>query len=202
MPGQSFKRPRIAMLAAVLLSGVALTSCTTATPYQPATGTGQYRTGYWDVQVEANRFRVSFAGNSLTNRETVERYLLYRAAELTLQKGFDHFVLVTRDTETRTQTYVDRGPASSRWGGGYWGYWRPYWRWHRPRYGWRSWDPFYDDPFGWDRDMDVRTINRYEAMAEIVTGKGPKPTDNVRAFDAREVVDRLGPGIKLPEQRR
>lgn len=200
MPTRGLKRPRIATVVALLLGGLAITSCTTATPYQPATGAGQYRQGYWDVQVESNRFRVSFAGNSLTNRETVERYLLYRAAELTIQQGFDHFILVNRDTETRTETYVDRSP-SSRWGGGPWGHWRPYWRWYRPRYGWRSWDPFYDDPW-WDRDMDVRTINRYEAMAEIVTGKGPKPTDNVRAFDAREVIDRLGPGIKLPEQRR
>jgi hypothetical protein len=183
----------------VLAGGIAVASCTTATPYQPAVGIGQNRTGYWDEQVESDRFRVSFAGNSLTARETVERYLLYRAAELTLQNGFDHFVLVTRDTETRTETYVDRGPRSS-FGGGPWGYWRPYWRWYRPRYGWRSWDPFFDDD-PWGRDMDVRTINRYEAMAEIVVGKGPKPGGNVRAFDAREVVDRLGPSIVLPKEK-
>jgi hypothetical protein len=198
MPRQSLKRPRLAALIAVLAGGIAVAACTTATPYQPAVGVGQNRAGYWDEQVESNRFRVSFAGNSLTSRETVERYLLYRAAELTLQNGGDHFILVTRDTETRTQTYVDRGFPSSRWGGGPWGYWRPYWRWYRPRYGWRSWDPFYDDPW-WDRDMDVRTINQYEAMAEIVIGKGPKPAGNVRAFDAREVVDRLGPSIVLPK---
>ncbi|MCW3847607.1 hypothetical protein OF829_10160 [Sphingomonas sp. LB-2] len=181
----------------MLMGSVALASCATPTPYQPAVGAGQYRTGYWDEQVDGDHFRVSFAGNSLTSRETVERYLLYRAAELTLQHGFDHFVLVSRDTETRTETYVD-----SRWGsrfGGGFGSWRPYWRWYRPRFGWRSWDPFFDDPF--DRDFDVRTINRYEAMAEIVVGKGPKPTGNVRAFDAREVVERLGPGIVLPKEK-
>jgi hypothetical protein len=44
------------------------------------------RAGYSDQQIESNRFRVSFAGNSLTARETVERYLLYRAAELTVQQ--------------------------------------------------------------------------------------------------------------------
>lgn len=202
MPRQGLNRPRIAALIAVLAGSIAVASCATPTPYQPAVGVGQNRTGYWDEQVESNRFRVSFAGNSLTARETVERYLLYRAAELTLQQGFDHFILVTRDTETRTETYVDRsyGP-SSRWGGGGFGGWRPYWRWYRPRYGWRSWDPFFDDPFGWDRDFDVRTINRYEAMAEIVAGKGPKPGDNVRAFDAREVVARIGPSLQLPKEK-
>lgn len=200
MPVQGLKRPRLAALIAVLAGGIAVASCATPTPYQPAVGIGQNRTGYWDEQVENNRFRVSFAGNSLTARDTVERYLLYRAAELTLQQGFDHFVLVTRDTETRTDTYVDRSPFGNRWGAGGYGNWRPYWRWYRPRYGWRSWDPFYDDPFA-DNDFDVRTINRYEAMAEIVTGKGPKPTENVRAFDAREVVARIGPSLQLPKEK-
>lgn len=201
MPRQGLKRPRIAALAAVLMGGIAVASCATPTPYQPAVGIGQNRTGYWDEQVENNRFRVSFAGNSLTTRDTVERYLLYRAAELTLQHGFDHFVLVTRDTETRTETYATPGFPSSRWGGGGFGYWRPYWRWYRPRYGWRSWDPFFDDPFGYDRDFDVQTINRYEAMAEIVVGKGPKP-DNVRAFNAQEVVNRIGPSLQMPKTTR
>lgn len=192
----SLQRPRIAAIAALLAGSVALSSCMTATPYQPATASSS-RNGYSDQQIESNRFQVSFAGNSLTSRETVERYLLYRAAELTLQRGFDHFILVSKDTETRTTTYRDRGFS----GAGPYGYWSPYWRFHRPHYGWRSWNPFFDDPFWNDRGWDYRTVNQYEAMAEIVTGRGPKPTTNVRAFDAREVVERLGPTIKLPEQK-
>ncbi len=156
------RRARLAVIGGALASALALASCATPTPYQPATGSGSYRTGYWDQQVENDRFRVTFAGNSLTSRETVERYLLYRAAELTLQNGFDHFVLVDRETETRTSTYLN-----PRFGGpsfvGPYGYWRPYWRWYRPSYGWRSWNPFWDDPF--ERDFDVRTVQRFEATA-------------------------------------
>jgi hypothetical protein len=189
------RRARLAVIGGALASALALASCATPTPYQPATGSGAYRTGYWDEQLESNRFRVTFAGNSLTSRETVERYLLYRAAELSVQNGFDHFVLVTRDTETRTSTYVDR-PIGA--GFGPYGYWRPYWRWYRPRYGWRSWDPFWDDPF-WDRSFDIRTVQRFDATAEIVGGKGPRPNNNVRAFDAREVLSRLGPSIVMPK---
>ena len=40
-----------------------------------------------------------------------------------------------------------------------------------------------------------------KVMAEIVTGRGPKPPGNVRAFDAREVIDRLGPTIVTPPAR-
>jgi len=191
------RRPRILALAAALAGSAALAGCMTATPYQPATASS--RLGFSDEQIESNRFRVSFAGNSLTSRETVERYLLYRAAELTVQRGFDHFILVTRDTETKTDTYRTPG---AYYGPGPWGYWSPSWRFYRgPRWGWRSYDPFWDDPFWRDRDWDYRTVRQYEAMAEIVTGRGPKPRDNVRAFDAREVLDRLGPQIRMPETR-
>jgi hypothetical protein len=191
------KRPRIAALALILAGSASLSACMTATPYQPATaGRSSASGGYSDTQIESNRFRVSFKGNSLTARETVERYLLYRAAELTLQNGYDYFVLADRDTEKKTD--IVREPGA--WGTGPWGYWSPSWRFYRgPRWGWRTWDPFYDDPFWRDRDWDYRTVTQYEAMAEVVMGKGPKPNGNLRAFDAHEVAQRLGPSIQLPK---
>src|SRR5688572_23728482 len=84
------------MLAAV--AGL-LAACATATPYQPATS-GSY--GFSEQQIEDDRVRISFRGNSVTDRETVETYLLYRAAEVTLQGGHDYFVVAQRDTESRT----------------------------------------------------------------------------------------------------
>ncbi len=65
--------------------------------------------------IEANRYMVSFAGNTHTARDTVERYLLYRAAELTVQHGFDYFILADRDTDRRTRTYATPGA----FGGGF-----------------------------------------------------------------------------------
>ena len=92
-----------------------LSGCTTATPYQPL---GQNRAasgGYFEEQIESNRFRVTFSGNSMTSRDTVERYLLYRAAELTRQRGYDWFVMADRNTERRSRTYVDRPFARRLW---------------------------------------------------------------------------------------
>ncbi len=171
---------------------LALTACTTATPYQPLTERGSVRGGFSDEQVEANRFRVTFSGNSMTSRDTVERYLLYRAAELTRQQGYDWFVMADRATERRSRTYVDR-PFSS----GMYGYWGPSWRYYGRGFGWRTWDPFWGDPF-WDSSIDVRTVDRYEATAEIVMGRGAKPANDVRAFDAVEVLRNLGPNIMRP----
>lgn len=204
MPHPNLRRRRLARLGAVLAGSLALASCMTATPYRPAMGNSASATGYSDQQIESNRFRVSFAGNSLTSRETVERYLLFRAAELTVQNGGDYFVLADRDTEKKTQTYATPGIGGGFGSGFYgspWGGWGPSWRYYRPRFGWRSWDPFWGDPF-FDRSVDIRTVERYEAVAEIVTGRGPKPADNVRAFDAREVLNRLGPSIQMPQQGR
>lgn len=192
----SIVRGRRAAIALALAGGALLASCATPTPYRPATGTGYARTGYTDEQIESNRFRVSFAGNSLTSRETVERYLLYRAAQLTLEQGFDHFVLSERDTEKKTRTYVTPGIGADPWG---YGGWSPYWRYRGRGFGWRTWDPFWGDPF-WNDSVDVRTVDRYEAVAEIVLGRGPKPAE-VRAFNARDVIQNLGPSIVVPTPR-
>ncbi len=185
-------RSRAVALATALAGGLALAGCMEATPYAPSTGSGQYRTGYWDEQIEPDRWRVTFAGNSLTARDTVERYLLYRAAQLTVEHGFDHFVLVDRNTEKHTSTYVDQP-----FGPGPYGYWGASWRYYGRGRGWRSWDPFWGDPF-FDRDIDINTVQRYEASAEVVMGHGPKPANNVRAFDAHSVIATLGPQVQPP----
>jgi hypothetical protein len=182
-----------ALLASTLLF---VAGCATETPYRPATGTGFARAGYSDRMIEANRYMVSFAGNSYTARDTVERYLLYRAAELTVQHGYDYFILSDRQTDKRTRTYTSPGPGA--FGPGPYGYWGPSWRYRGRGFGWRSWDPFWGDPF-WDRSVDVTTVDKYEANAEIVLGRGPKPANNVRAFDAREVMANLGPSIVTPQ---
>lgn len=167
-----------------------LSACATGpTPYQPLGARTGFSGGFSDQQLERDRFRVSFAGNQFTSRERVENYLLFRAAELTLQRGYDGFTLIARDTERNTQTRIDR-PFSP----GPWGYWGPSWRYYG-RFGWRAWDPWGYDPF-WADTIDVRTIQRYEAIAEIVMFRGPKR--DPRDFDAREIMRNLGPTIEPP----
>ena len=90
-------------LPLVAALGLVLAACAgKPTPYQPAQG----GFGYSEQQTEENRYRVSFAGNSATSRQTVEDYLLYRAAELTVQTGHDWFQVVDRNT---VQEYSGNG---------------------------------------------------------------------------------------------
>jgi hypothetical protein len=193
---------RKAVVAALAASTLMVAGCATETTYRPATGQGFNRTGYSDRQVEPNRFLVSFAGNSVTSRDTVERYLLFRAAELTLQNGYDYFVMANRDTDLQSRTYSTPGFGGGFGYGGLGGYWGPSWRYYGRGFGWRSWDPWFGGGFGggpWGNNFDIRTIERYEATAEIVMRKGPIPRDNLRAFNARAVVDSIGPTVVLPK---
>lgn len=199
-----------------------LSACATSTPYQAASKPGGFD-GFSQTMIENDRARVTFGGNSLTDRETVENYLLYRAAELAVERGFETFTLNERETEEKTRRNV-----SPAYGGGLYD---PYFNYsfYRPSYGWsrgypysrfagfygggrglygargfgrrgfgRSafFDPFYDPFF---QDYNVREISKYRASAEVKFGRFKTPgADN--SFSAREVLQNLGPTLVLPEK--
>lgn len=178
------------VLCVVLAVAVALSGCATATPYHAASLTDPaHADGYRELQVEPERWRVVFAGNSLTSRETVETYLLYRAAEMTIQNGYDWFQAVERDTEDHVSLVV-RGLIGAGSSG-----WEPHWRYtYGVRSGWRAWDRDGQDPV-----FDVQRITAYEAVAEVVMRRGTRPDDDPRAFDARAVKASLENRIIRPE---
>ncbi|HEY3253848.1 MAG TPA: hypothetical protein VGJ91_07875 [Polyangiaceae bacterium] len=174
------------MLALAALAGL-LAACASATPtpYQPAVSS---RYGFQEQQIENNRVRITFNGNSLTNRETVETYLLYRAAELTLQHGADYFVLTNRDTDAHTRIQSD-DPFYDSFAPRY-----PFaYRYYSRRHGWGYWN----DPF-WRSPTSFREITRYEAVAEVAYFSGRKPANDANAFDAREVQQNLQGHVVRP----
>ena len=190
------------VIAGLLAITAGLAGCTTATPYQPDLRGSQVSGGFSETRVTNDRFRVQFRGNTLTSRDTVERYLLSRAAELTLAQGYDWFEIDDRRTDRTQRTYVDppMGPRMG-WGGGWgYGFWQPSWRYYGAGFGWRSWDPYFGDPFFADR-MDIRTVQQFEAGAEIILHRGPTPEGSARAFDARQVKQNLEPTIIRPQPR-
>ena len=201
-------------------SAAILAACATSTPYQPASKPGGFD-GFSQTMIENDRARVTFGGNSLTERETVENYLLYRSAEIAAERGFDHFVLAERDTEQKTRLQASPGLSSGLYDP-YFGY-----SFYRPRYGWSRGYAFshfggfygrrgygrrgfghrgfgYGSAFGYDPffdDYDVREITKYRATAEVKFGRGTKPANKDNAFNAREVLKNLAPAITYPEQK-
>ncbi|MBI2262738.1 MAG: hypothetical protein HYU62_13865 [Caulobacterales bacterium] len=171
----------LSIAAALLIATSALAGCSTApTPYRPVgVRSGVAADGYREVRLEPGRWRVVFEGNIVTSRETVETYMLYRAAELTLAEGYDWFVAVSRDTEAHDTLSVR--PPSPTWDP----YWSPHWRVTRGGV-WRTWPRESAVP----PPAEVSKVTAYEAMAEIVMGRGPRPADP-QAYDASGVARTL-----------
>ncbi|MGH6899320.1 MAG: CC0125/CC1285 family lipoprotein [Geminicoccaceae bacterium] len=144
-----------------------LGGCGQATPYQPAAD----GFGYREQQIEENRYRVTFAGNELTAPDTVQNYLLFRAAEITLDRGYDHFVVVDRNLDRSTR-YWSSGDTywGSRFGGG-------------------------SGAFLGFGTTTAQPIDRYTAYADVVMFRGEEPAADVNAYDARDVLRRLEPTI-------
>jgi hypothetical protein len=184
---------KITSAIAVIGLVIGLSACETATPYQPLRTGSEASGGFSDQRLDQNHFRVNFQGNTVTSRNTVETYLLYRAAEVTVAQGYDWFETADRHTERDQQTYIDPlyGP---------YGYWSPRWRvWGG--YGWGAWGPWGGGPWGggyWG-GATVSTVQKFQATAEIVMQHGPKPATDPGALDAHEVLANLGPKILRPK---
>lgn len=159
----------------ILLLACWLAGCAGPTLYQPADP--DY--GYREQQLEADRYRVTFAGNALTDRDTVENYLLYRAAELTRQRGYDYFVIADRDLQVQTR-YIYSFSGFP----GY-GYYRVY------AYPMRYGPTAPAEGRAWPR-------SRYEAVADIVMFQGEPAARDVAAFEAKELMRFLGDRIQRP----
>ena len=196
----------------IAASALTLMACATATPYQPASEPGGFD-GFSQQMIENNRARITFGGNSLTKRETVENYLLYRSAEMAVERGFETFTLQERDLEKDQEIRVTPGLGSSFGYDPYFGY-----SFFRPGFGWSRgyrysrfrgfnrgrgfgrrgfYDPFYDPFFD---DIDVREITKYRATAEVIFGNGTG-VKTPQTFNAREVLKNLGPAITFPEEK-
>jgi hypothetical protein len=160
-------RTRVGAAIAVLASFVALAGCETQAPFQPREG---HSSGYTDERLATNRYRVTFLGNTVTGRETVENYLLLRAAQVTLQSGYRWFVFDTRDTEAKTSYHTDFVD------------WPEFGFHHRFGGYWHDWD--YADSY---------PSTRYNAYAEIVMLSSEQARGEPRALDANDIVARLTP---------
>ncbi len=177
-PESRTKSRKIAAVSLALAAATFLAACQTDPTYRER-GPGD-TIGYSDMQLTPNRYRVTFAGGNNTPREEVEDYLLRRAAEVTLQNGYSHFVFDARDTSAETYYRNNFGPRT-RLGVGF-GSWGPSpWYYSSFAFG----DPFYD--------RDLRPITRFDAYSEIVMLHPGQAANEPAATDARQVLGALNP---------
>ena len=165
--------PVAIVVLAALLAGCATT---TVPDYRPRPPGGDV--GYTDLQLSANRYRVTFSGSTVSTRDDVERYLLRRAAEVTLASGYTSFVLSNRETERDPYFY-----GSSYGYGGPYPYYYPYRSWY-----WNY--PYWSDGFGW------RTIT-YSAYGDIMMLTPEEARRFPDAIDAASLLQRLQPPVPV-----
>lgn len=160
--------------AAIGLATVLLAGCVTT--YQPRGATG----GFEDRPVGENRYYVEFYGNGNTTRDTVMAYWLHRCAELTVQKGFDHFVLISK-TPPPGASLHGAGVVTAGGSDG-----RP-----EPdaivRAKGATYVPIY---------VPGGTITTWSARGVIEMSKGYIVREGRPTFDARELLARLGPAVR------
>lgn len=95
----------------IILCALALTACAPAGPTGFGPALGPY--GYSEQKLESGAWKVSFTGNRQTERNAVETYALYRAAQITLKQGATRFMVIDRTYERETQrSYASRTPPS------------------------------------------------------------------------------------------
>ena len=159
---------------------LALVACESLSIYKPAKSVGD--TGFSEQKLTDDQYRVTFQGNANTSRSRVEDYLLFRAAELTLENDFNYFVVNEHNTDV-DKDYLIRYTNS-------YGLYDHY---HGPiefRF------PYYAYGYKWGYPMQgsVREINRYSAIAYIKMYSGAPETDaDTLVFNAENVMENFGP---------
>lgn len=148
--------------------------CAIPTPYQPKASTG----GYSDIQLDHNTVRVTFRGNAFLPKEKVEAYLLYRCAEVTLDLGFDYFVIVENVSDVTPGVISTPGIYT---GSTY-------------QYGYGT------TTYGTYIPGQTIPIKKHTGSALIKLFKGDKPENIPDGFMAKELKGYLKPHIERPNE--
>lgn len=166
------------VLAAVTATILGLGACETATPYQALVPTAAKPEGYSQLQLQPDRWRVTYLAPRHAEHKAVSADLLRRAAQLTLDQGYDWFTAVGRDGET----YRGQGDVG--------GISHPDWSDAESGFGSADWDPSRSDPTALPPGAS-RTPGWYEVSEEIVLHRGPLPQPGAGAFDGRAILARM-----------
>jgi hypothetical protein len=170
-------------IAALGIGLLFLASC--ATKYEPATGSfWDGHTGYSEIGLDSTTWQVTFCGNNNTTDEVVNRYALYRSAELTSQRGFDYFVILDNNDVAALTSTVNHNKTQQT-----------------------KIEHKIDPQTGQSVPVKVTTTNSTSTVttqaAHTVTKTirmfmGARPADNPDAYEAKAMVTMMAPSIQRP----
>ncbi len=152
----------------IAVSALALSACASLAPYGPQQSAGGQ--GFNEQRIESDRFRVTYNGVGAVG-PVADRALL-RAAQLTVDQGYDWFEVTQRwidgrpDSAGGVRPSVSIGAGSGRYGG------------------WST------SGVGVGLGFDLSGPQPTSTTLEIVMGRGQRP-DRPNAYDARGVQDAI-----------
>ncbi|MEX2631293.1 MAG: hypothetical protein WD341_15255 [Tistlia sp.] len=175
-------RLRLPALLALLLSAALAAGCTSPTPYQARGPDGMGPDyGFAEQKLAEDRYRVTATGNEATSSDTLENYLLFRAAELARAHDYAGFEVVKRDLDPLTRHVTHYSGVGQPLGMAF-----------LP-------GPLYNPGYlGGPREAYSRSITRYRASAEILLLEELPAEPRGDVYDARALMTQLAPSINRP----
>lgn len=150
---------------------VLLAAC--ATPY------GKYGLlgGYTDSRIDENTFSISVDNNGMTTKQATSMQALYRAAELTVENGFDYFIVGNAANNSRSISMVTPGSSTSNTTINSYG------------------STAYANTTTRYSPSTIVPIELPNSTLVIKAFKGTKPDGVSTAYDAKSVIKYLGPQV-------
>lgn len=148
------KRTRIITAAVTLAIGVSLSACSLSSWFRKETGPPTSSSLTW---VGDAAYRIDLQGLASATPQGVRLHLLKRAASVTLEKGYDYFIV--SGGEVRGENEVRPVPLAGL---------------------------YPESPSGSLAEGSAGLSQRYSGSVLFHVFKGEKPPDNPLAFDARE----------------
>jgi hypothetical protein len=144
------------------------------------------------------RFHLVVTGHAFTSRETIEKYLAYRAAKLTMDQHFSWFSFVESRAKGDKAPLPKPDPSGPRYSFRL-EFFRPVWRYKTAAApAMQRWSPFSGAAF-FANGSDSKGVTQYEVSADIVLHKGMVADDNPLAFDASALSQFLANQVAPPQ---
>jgi hypothetical protein len=192
-----------ALCATVLLCGVSFAADVPAT--QPISANVQDQAPevppakpgvFTATKKGATGYHLVVAGHKFISRNDIEKYLAWRAADLTMAQKASWFTFVEARAKGDSAPVPKRDPGGLRYSFRM-DYFRPVWRYKvTGSPAWKSWSPFAGAAFITD---DPKNITDFQVSADIVLHKGRMDDANPLAFEAGAVSDLLINQVSPPE---
>jgi hypothetical protein len=158
-----------------------LAACASTPDYVEADDPDDF--GHYSTRLDDDRYRIVYNGRRSTGVNASRDYALMRAAELTLQDGYDWFEVIDRETVMVTD-YGDRGPEMG------FGIENSYYV--QRNCGVLGCSQSVRPSTTTRLDVDSsRPVTRHSHMLEIVMGKGEIPEKGGNYYDAASLAESL-----------